>query len=247
MNDRSPGSSLEFQRVNVEGSVHLARQAAAAGATRFIYLSSIKANGESTQLGKPFSVTDEPNPQDPYGQSKVEAEQQLAQVSKSTGMELVVIRPPLVYGPGVRANFLSMMTWLHRGIPLPLGAIHNRRSLVSVDNLCDLVKVCTAHPTAAGKTFLVSDGEDVSTTELLTRMAAALACRARLLPIPEKALRYLMSVLGKNGVARRLCDSLQVDISYTRQELAWTPPNSVDSGLAHVAKWYLRKIAGRSE
>ncbi|NLO78708.1 MAG: SDR family oxidoreductase [Xanthomonadaceae bacterium] len=239
MNDPSIDPLAEFRRVNVEGTLALARQAAAAGIRRFIFISSIKVNGESTQNNRPFIVEDPPQPADPYGISKHEAEEQLRRLAEETGMEVVIIRPPLVYGPGVKANFLSMMRWLYRGVPLPLGAINNRRSLVALDNLVDLIVTCIDHPAAANQTFLAGDGEDLSTTELLRRMGAALGRPARLIPVPPTLLNAGAAVLGKRAVAQRLLGSLQVDISKARTLLGWTPPVSVNEALRKTAAHFL--------
>ncbi len=220
-----------YREVNVNGTLNLARQAAQAGVGRFVYVSSIKVNGEATQPGRPFTADDVPAPLDPYGVSKLEAEQGLRNIEAQTSMEVVIVRPPLVYGPGVKANFESMMRWVARGIPLPLGAIHNARSMVALDNLVDLLVTCLTHPAAAGKTFLVSDGEDVSTTELLRRTAQTMGKKAFLLPVPASVLELGASLLGKRAVAQRLCGSLQVDIEKTRRLLGWSPPLTLDQGL----------------
>ena len=231
MQEVASNSLDEFRRVNVQGTLNLARQAATAGVRRFVFVSSIKVNGEATQHGAPFTANDKPAPLDAYGVSKMEAEQGLSEIARQTGMEVVVIRPPLVYGPGVKANFAAMMHWLKRGFPLPLGGIHNQRSLVALDNLVDLVVTCLIHPAAANQTFLVSDGEDVSTTELLCRMGQALGRPARLMSVPVRWLKLVAALVGKRDVAQRLCGSLQVDIGKTRRLLGWTPPISVDEGL----------------
>jgi len=225
----------EFRRVNVQGTLNLARQAAAGGVRRFVFVSSIKVNGEATQLGHPFTADDTPAPLDAYGVSKMKAEQGLREIGCQTGMEVVIIRPPLVYGPGVKANFAAMMRWLKRGVPLPLGAIYNQRSLVALDNLVDLIVTCLTLPAAAHQTFLVSDGEDVSTTVLLRRMGQSLGCPARLVPVPLSWLKLAAAVVGKPDVAQRLCGSLQVDIEKTRCLLGWTPPISLDDGLKRAA------------
>ena len=183
MHDSSSDPLAEFRRVNVEGTMKLARQAAAAGVGRFVFLSSIKVNGENTSLNQPYTSEDKPAPVDPYGVSKQETEEGLNLLAAETGMEMVIIRPPLVYGPGVKANFYNMMSWLYKGIPLPFGSIHNQRSFVALDNLVDLIVTCILHPAAANQTFLVSDGEDLSTTELLRRTAAALGKEPRLLHV----------------------------------------------------------------
>ncbi|MGE8482717.1 MAG: UDP-glucose 4-epimerase family protein [Pseudomonas sp.] len=236
MNETAIDALTEFRKVNVEGTLRLARRAAESGVKRFIFISSIKVNGESTVLGKPFNANDFPAPADPYGVSKHEAEEALKQIGLDTGMEVVIIRPPLVYGPGVKANFLSMMRWLERGVPLPLGAINNRRSLVAIENLVDLINVCISHPEAAGNTFLVSDGEDLSISQLLRRMADALGVRPRLLAIPSWMLNLGASLIGRRDLAQRLCGSLQVDISKTCDILGWRPVISVDKALRHLGE-----------
>lgn len=236
MNDKNSDPLAEFRRVNVEGTANLARQAAATGVRRFIFLSSIKVNGEFTELGRPFSADDVPAPEDPYGVSKHEAEQLLRQIATETGMEVVIIRPPLVYGPGVKANFESMMRWLARGVPLPLAAVtNNRRSMVALDNLVDLIVTCLNHPAAANQTLLVSDGEDLSTANLLRRMGAALGRPARLFYVPTALLKLGATVVSKPDIYQRLCGSLQLDIAKIRQLLDWTPPLSVDEGLRRAA------------
>jgi len=236
MNDDAKDPLAEFRAVNVDGTLGLARQAADAGTRRFIFISSIKVNGEGTRLGNPYTAEDVPGPADPYGISKMEAEQGLTAIATATGMEVVIIRPVLVYGPGVKANFRSMMHWLNKSVPLPLGAIDNKRSLVAIDNLVDLIVTCIDHPAAANQIFLVSDGEDLSTTELLRRMAMALGKPARLLPVPSLLLRAGARLVGKNNIAQRLCGSLQVDIGKTRSLLEWNPPMSVDEALKRTAK-----------
>ncbi len=225
--------------INTAGTLNLSRQAAAASVRRFIFLSSIKAN-EVTNFGESFINSNAGVPSAPYGRSKYEAEQGLKEISAQTGMEIVIIRPPLIYGNGVKGNFLSMMRWLHKGIPLPLGAVHNQRSLVAFDNLIDLITVCIDHHAAANQTFLVSDGEDLSTTELLQRLGAAFGRPARLLPVPQSLLETALNLLGKRAIAQRLCGNLQIDISKTRDLLGWTPPVSVDAALRQTAQAYLQ-------
>lgn len=232
----------EFRCVNVEGTLALARQAAQAGVKRFVFISSIKVNGEGTPLGQPYTAFDEPAPLDPYGISKYEAEEGLKALATETGVEVVIIRPVLVYGPGVKANFRSMMSWINKGIPLPLGSIRNKRSMVALDNLVDLIATCVDHPAAANQTFLVSDGEDLSTTELLKRTARAMGQTSRLLPFPAGLLEWGAGILGKRAVAQRLCGSLQVDIRHTCETLGWRPPVSVDQALKKTADAFL---AGR--
>lgn len=236
MHDTDNNPLAAYRRSNVEGTLQLAQAAVAAGCKQFIFLSSIKVNGERTEPGQPFSASTPPAPRDPYGQSKLEAEQALLALAEQTGMSVTIIRPVLVYGPGVRANFRSMMQWLQRGIPLPLGAVRNQRSLVALDNLVDLIITCIDHPAARNQTFLVSDGEDLSTTDLLRRTSNALGCRACLLPVPDRLMQIGARLLGKGGVAQRLFGSLQVDITHTRSTLDWQPPVSVDEALRRVAQ-----------
>lgn len=240
MSEQSADPLAEFRRVNVDGTMHLAKQCALAGVRRFIFVSSIKVNGEQTRPGSPFVADQTPNPEDPYGISKKEAEDSLRTLAQETGMEVVIIRPPLVYGPGVKANFLTMMRWLKRGVPLPLGAVMcNARSLVALDNLVDLIVTCIDHPAAANQTFLVSDGESLSTTALLCRMGEALGRPARLIPVPVPLLQMGAVLLGRRDIAQRLCGSLEVDIGKTRELLGWTPPISVDEGLRRTATYFL--------
>lgn len=232
MNEKAQDPLAEFRRINVEGTLNLARQAAAAGVKRFVFLSSIKVNGEMTPIGQPFTVAQTAAPMDPYGISKAEAEDGLRCLGSETGMEIVIIRPPLVYGPGVRANFGRLVSAIGRGWPLPLGCVEqNRRSLVALDNLVDLILTCTSHPAAANQTFLVSDGEDLSTTELLRRIGRAMGRPTRLVPVPSRLLQAGALLAGKGDLAQRLLGNLQVDITHTRQTLGWYPPISVDEGL----------------
>lgn len=230
----------EFRRVNVSGTLRLAQQAAEVGVRRLVFLSSIKVNGESTAPGRPFTADDKPAPTDPYGISKYEAEQGLLALARQTAMEVVIIRPVLVYGPGVKANFLSLMKWLHRGIPLPLGRTRNYRSLVAMDNLIDLVHTCLQHPAAARQIFLASDGEDLSTTNLLCRLSYALGKPARLFSVPTTVLKAGAVLLGQREMAQRLLASLQVDVSKARHLLNWVPPITVDEGLRRAARGFLQ-------
>ncbi len=237
MNDDAVSPLTEFRRINVEGTVNLARQAVAAGVKRFIYLSSVKVNGENTLPANPFYADDSPAPADPYAVSKMEAEQELQQLALKTGLEVVIIRPPLVYGAGVKANFQKMISWLKRGVPLPLSNItRNRRSLVALDNLIDLVITCIGHPAAANQVFLVSDGEDLSTTALLRRLSMVMGKPARLFPVPIRLLEFGSVLLGKRAVMQRLSGSLQVDITRTQEVLNWNPPISVDEGLRKAVR-----------
>lgn len=228
-----------FREVNVEATLNLARQAAACGVKRFVFISSIKVNGEGTAPGAVYRADDAPAPTDPYAISKLEAEQGLMALAATTGLEVVIIRPVLVYGPGVKANFLSMMRWLDRGVPLPFGALDNRRSLVAIDNLVDLIVTCSSHPAAANQVFLASDGEDVSTTQLLRKLATALGKPARLLPVPSWLMGGGARLLGKRALADRILGSLQVDISKNRQLLGWIPPVTLDQALALTAQHFL--------
>ncbi|NOY71744.1 MAG: SDR family oxidoreductase [Gammaproteobacteria bacterium] len=239
MNDNATDPLDAFRKVNFEGTMALAQQAVRAGVRRFVFISSIKVNGEETMPGKPFTADDLPGPVDPYGVSKAETEQALRALSVETGIEVVIIRPVLVYGPGVKANFNSMMKWLSKGGALPLGSIYNKRSLVALDNLVDLIVICIEHPAAANQVFLVSDGEDLSTTELLQRVGNALGVRARLLPVPAILIKFAAGLLGKHAMSQRLLGSLQVDISKTRELLDWAPPVSVDSALEKTARFFL--------
>lgn len=231
MNDGAADPLAEFRRVNVDGTLNLARQAARRGVRRFVFVSSVKVNGEATLPGKPFTEEQPAAPQDPYGVSKHEAELGLRALAKETGMQVVIVRPPLVYGPGVRANFRALARAVQARLPLPLAWVDNRRSLVGLDNLADFLRVCLEHPAAAGQTFLVSDGEDLSTPDLVRRMAAAVGRRALLLPVPTALLVGGATLVGKRDVARRLCESLQVSIDKARGLLGWAPPASVDQQL----------------
>ena len=238
MKEASVDPLAAFREVNVKGTACLAEQAVDRGAKRFIYISSIKVNGETTS-GHPFKADDTPAPEDPYGISKWEAEQVLREIAEKTGLEVVIIRPPLVYGPGVRANFLRLMQGIMSGVPLPLGAIDNRRSIVALDNLVDLIEDCLNNPQAINQTFLVSDGDDLSTKALFQRTAVALGRPVRLIPVPVSLLWAMARLFGKSDFAQRLCGSLQVDISKTQDRLSWSPPISVDEALHKTAKHFL--------
>ena len=232
MKDVSADPLAEFRRINVQATIALARQAVAVGVKRMVYLSSIKVNGQSTKSNYPFTAIDTPCPTDFYSISKLEAEASLLQISAETGLEVVIVRPPMIYGPGVKANFEVMMRWLAKGIPLPLAAVtENRRSLVALDNLVDLIITCVHHPAAANQVFLVSDGEDLSTADLLRRLGVAQATPARLFYAPTAALKLAATFLGKQSVYERLCGSLQIDASKTIEVLGWKPPITVDEGL----------------
>ena len=212
-------------------------QCAEAGVRRLVFLSSVKVNGEAT-AERPYSGLDAPQPQDAYGVSKYEAERFALQAGERSGMEVTIVRAPLMYGPGVRANFLRLMHWVDRERPLPLGAVENRRSLLGLWNLCDLIRVLLTHPAAPGQVWMVSDGEDVSTPELIRRMARTMNRRARLIPVPPGLLRMMGSLLGRRAEVARLCGSLTVDMSSTRDRLGWSPPVSLDEGLERTVRWY---------
>lgn len=241
MDEKAADPLAAFRAANVEATLNLARQAAAAGARRFVFVSSIKVNGEATAPGQPFTAADRPNPVDPYGISKWEAEQALFALGHETGMEIVVIRPPLVYGPGVKANFASLMRLAKRGLPLPLGAVANRRSLVFVGNLTDFIVLCTHERGAANRTFLVSDGDDRSIGQLLTGISHVMGRKAWLLPVPPHLISLAAAVLGKAQAAQRLLGWLQVDIGETRRHTGWTPPFSTAQGLAQTVEAFLRQ------
>jgi UDP-glucose 4-epimerase len=238
MNDDAIDPLHEFRRVNVEGAAALARAATALGVRRLVFVSTAKVNGESTS-GRPFAEGDAPAPQDPYATSKWEAEEVLRSIAVKTGLEVAIVRPPLVYGPGVRANFLRLMRLVERGLPLPLPATNNRRSLIGVENLADCLVRCVTHPGAANQTFMVSDGQDVSTRELVARLASPLGRRARFLPVPELFLRLAARLAGKEPALDRLLGSLELDSGKIRRTLGWKPPVTLDSGLAATARWYL--------
>jgi len=238
MNETAADALSAYRKVNVEGTLNLAKQAVQAGVKRFIFISSIKVNGEGTKLGHPYCEEQAPLPMDAYGLSKYEAELALQQLAQDTGLEVVIIRPTIIYGPGVKANFKAMMRCLALGIPLPLGSIHNQRSLLALDNLIDLIRVCISHPAAANQTFLASDGVDLSTPELLMAMGVALGKPARLIKLPEGLLMMGAKLLGQQAMAQRLCGSLQVDSSKARKLLCWQAPVSVQEALHKVAVAY---------
>lgn len=234
----APDNSQIYMETNARGTQRLAAAAAAAGVRRFIYLSSVKVNGEETAGSAAYTAQDEPNPQDAYGTSKWLGEKYLAEVAARGAMETATVRSPLVYGPGVRANFLRLLRWVDRGLPLPLGSIDNRRSLVSIWNLCDLLQRLLQAPLPSGRTWMVSDGEDLSTPELVRRMGRAMARPVRLLPVPPGLLNLLGGMTGRRAEVGRLSGSLVVDASPTRADLEWTPPVSVDVALERTVRWY---------
>lgn len=234
LNESVADPLAEFRKVNVAGTLALARQAATVGVRRFIFISSIGVNGNVS--ARPFTAEDDPHPIEPYAVSKWEAEQGLWEVHRETGMEVVMIRPPLVYGPNAPGNFESLIRWIEKGVPLPLGAIHNKRSLVGIKNLADLIIRCIDHPAAANQVFLAGDGEDLSTTQLLHGVAKAMGKPARLIPIPVWMLQSGATLLGRKATAQRLLGSLQVDIRKTCDLLGWRPPFTVDEGLEYCFK-----------
>lgn len=230
-----------YRAINVDGTRQLAEQAVQAGVKRLVYLSSIKVNGEESPSGLSFNISDALKPESEYGISKWEAEQALRQIAVQTGIEIVIIRPPLVYGPEVKGSFRSILKLLSYGIPLPLGAVENKRSFVNVENLIDLIVRCIQHPAAANRTFLVSDGEDLSTTNLLIRLSNALNKPANLFPCSTALLQIISRLLGQTASTQRLLGNLQVDISETRELLNWNPPVSVDEGFRKTAAWFVLK------
>jgi nucleoside-diphosphate-sugar epimerase len=236
MQEYEVDSLAAFRRINVAGTERLARQAATAGVKRFIYLSSVKVNGEESSSAYTENVP--PSPRDPYGKSKWEAEQVLLEISASTGIEVVIIRPPLVYGPAVKANFLQLMKIVNRGIPLPFASLKNRRSMIYLENLVNAIMICAIHPKAAGAIFLVSDNEDISTPELIRRIAAKLGKTPRLLPCPPMMLRLAGKLSGRSAEAERLLGSLTVDTIKIRRELGWKPPYSMEQGLKNTVEWF---------
>lgn len=237
LDDRSSDPYAAYRHINVLGTTTLAQQAAAAGVRRLIFLSSIKVNGEATTT-HPYTENDTPQPEDAYGVSKLEAEEALKRIGTDTGLETVVLRPPLVYGPGVKGNFLRLLRLIERGMPLPLSSINNRRSLVGVANLADAIIASIAPPLAAGKTYLVSDGEDISTPRLISRLAHAMGMTPHLLPCPPALLNAGAALCSKRAVAARLTGSLQIDNSRIRHDLGWQPRYSLDQGLKSTAQWY---------
>ena len=238
MKELAEDSLMEFRQVNTHATERLARMAAQTGVRRLVFLSTIKVNGENTR-NQAFTEADASNPQDAYAVSKWEAEQVLKRVADETKLEIVILRSPMVYGPGVKGNFLRLLKAVRRGIPLPFASVNNLRSLIFVENLVEAIIICATHPQAAGKTYLLRDNEDVSTAQLLKRLARAMHCPARLWPFPPAVLRFAAQLLGMSAEAGRLLDSLQVEDSKIRKELGWKPSFSVDEGLMETAKWFL--------
>lgn len=237
---QSPEDVLaSYREVNTSGTLNLARQAAQSGVKRFVFISSIKVNGEKTLKGEAFEPSLTHSPTDPYGLSKYEAEVGLKKMAAETGFEVVIIRPPLVYGPGVKANFESMMKLMRKGIPLPFGAINNQRSLVYIDNLVSLILTCCKHPEAANRTFLVSDNDDVSTTRLMQQIADSMPRPARLIPIPQSLIEVSAKLLGKSHLSDRLCGNLQLDVTETLNTLSWKPPVTFEKGIHETVSAFL--------
>lgn len=245
MHDGAADPLTEFRRINVAGTLNLARQAAAAGVRRFLFISSIKVNGEGGPAGVRYSAEDRPTPVDAYGISKLEAENGLRELAAGKEMEIVTIRPPLMYGPNVRGNLLSLLSWVERGLPLPFANVHNRRSLLNVRNFADVAVRCIDHPAAAGETFLVSDGEDVSTGELIKHLAGAIGRKPRLFPVPLSLSRAMLKVVGRDDLYQRLFGSLQINTDSARRLLGWTPPMTVAEAMEEMGRWYLEFKASR--
>jgi nucleoside-diphosphate-sugar epimerase len=239
MKEKDTDSLSKFRKVNVEGTLNLARQCAESGVKRFIFISSIKVNGEQTSNGMAFTEKDEPEPCDPYAVSKYEAEEGLRNMALKTGMEVVVIRPPLIYGPRVKANFLSLMKLVKAGFPLPLGGVDNKRSMVSLNNIVDIIVTCLTHSKAGNQTFLVSDGEDLSVTQLLKRLASAMDVPSRLITVPSPCLQFGLRIIGKQSIADRLLGSLQIDNTKIKTLLNWSPILNVDEGLSKTVKFFI--------
>jgi nucleoside-diphosphate-sugar epimerase len=242
MKETSQNPLEEFRKVNVEGTLTIANQAAIAGVKRFVFISSVKVNGEFTSIDIPFTEVDIPNPQDAYGVSKLEAEQGLMNFAEKTAMEVVIIRPPLIYGFGVKANFSSMLQLVKKGLPLPFGAVKNKRSLVYVENLVSLILCCIKNPLAGNQIFLVSDGFDLSTSELIRKCARALEVGSWLIPFPQCLVEFFSTILAKRTAAQRLYGNLQVDITKARDLLGWQPPFTVEEGLKKTVDGFNSKV-----
>ena len=238
MKDTAADPLAEFLKVNLHGTENLAEQAVKAGVKRLIYVSSIKVNGEQTQGQHSYTEQDIPTPQDPYGISKWEAEQSLQRIMQRTGLEVVIVRPPLVYGQGVKGNFINLLAAINKGIPLPLAAANNKRSLIYVGNLVDVLITCATHPSAAGQTYLVRDGEDISTAALVEKIVVALGCKSRSFYFPPNMLRLVAAVLGRSNQVARLLGSLRVSDTKIRSELGWTSSYTLEQGLQATVDWY---------
>ncbi len=240
MNDKASNPLEEFRNVNTRATLNLAKQASNSGVKRFVFISSIKVGGEISQVGNPLTEDSEYVPSDPFGLSKYEAEKQLLELAERSEMEVVIIRPTLIYGPGVKANFETMMKWASKPIPLPFGAINNKRSLVSIDNLISFIEVCLTHPNAKNEIFYVNDGNDLSTSELLRKLYKSFTNKTPLIPIPMNLINLLFKLIGKSNYSSRLLCSLQVDISKAKILLNWTPPYSVDESIDKTVKYFIK-------
>ena len=236
LNDPSSEPLAVYREVNVQGTEHLARESARCGIKRFVFLSTVKVNGEESW--KPYTEADKPVPVDSYGISKMEAELTLRKIAAETGMAVVILRPTLVYGPGVKANFLKLLQTVDRRMPLPFAGVKNQRSLIYVENLVDAIVACVRHPNAPGQTFLVSDGKDVSTPELIRMMSALLHKQPRLFSVPGLCLHIASRLTGKGPVMDRLIGSLTVDTTKITEELDWRPPFSLQEGLEETVAWF---------
>jgi len=239
MRDEASKPLTAYRAINTQGTLNLARQAASAGVRRFLFVSSIKVNGEGLDI--PYTEDDPPMPADPYAVSKWEAEQGLMAIAAQTGLELVILRPPLVYGPGVGGNFLRLLRVIHRGIPLPLGSIHNQRDLLYLGNLINAMVLCLNHPSAQGKTFLIRDGEPLATPDLIRRLAREMQRKPNLFPIPPIVLCLLGKMTGKSGEITRLTGAMRIDDDKLRTQLGWEPPFTVDAGLRETVNWFLKQ------
>jgi nucleoside-diphosphate-sugar epimerase len=238
LKDPAPAPLEEFRRINVEGTINLAKQAIQAGVKRFIFASSIKANGEETGTDYAYQEKDTPKPQDGYGISKWEAEQALYQLAAESGLEVVILRPPLMYGPKVKANFLRLLKIVDQGVPLPFASIQNQRSFLYLGNFVDAIWHCMQHPQAVGQTFLVSDGEDISTPELIRQIAKALNRPARLFPCPPSLIQFAGQLTNKSSTVERLVGSLLIDSNKIRNQLGWKPPYTLQQGITETVHWF---------
>lgn len=238
MKDVSADPLADFLEINLYGTVNLARQAACAGVKRLVFVSSIKVHGEETSSQRSYTEQDEPAPQDPYGVSKWEAEQALQHIEQATGLEVVIVRPPLVYGPGVGGNFLRLLILVARSIPLPLSLVENRRSMIYLGNFLDVLATCACHLGAVGKTFLVSDGESISTAQLIRDLARLMGKHSFMWPLPSALLRFVGRFVGRVDETERLLGSLLIDSSKIRRELEWMPPFSMERGLTETVRWF---------
>ncbi|MDH5479902.1 MAG: SDR family oxidoreductase [Nitrosomonas sp.] len=245
MKESAADPLAEYLKVNLDGTKNLAVQAACAGVKRFVYVSSVKVNGEQTHGQQSYTEQDTPTPQDSYGITKYQAENALHHVAQETGLEMVIVRPPLVYGPGVKGNFISLLSAINRGIPLPLAGANNARSLIYVGNLVDALIVCATHPNATGQTYLVSDGEPISTALLVKEIADALGRKNHMFYFPPGLLRLIAAMLGRADKIDRLFGSLHVNDNKIRQELSWSPPYTLTQGLRETVNWYCKSITGR--